>query len=68
MQKAMDPNLQSQVSGYMSSASRFLGESAKTGAAHLGGAMRSGGELAKRELGVDVGDMVRAGSSFHSCD
>ena len=57
IQKAADPALQSQLSGYMSQATKVLGDASRTGGAALGGAMRAGGELAKRDLGLDVGDL-----------
>ena len=60
MQKALDPNLRTQMSAYVSKAGEVLGEAGRQGGTALSGAMRAGSEVAKRDLGVDVGDLVRS--------
>jgi ADP-ribosylation factor GTPase-activating protein 1 len=57
LERATDPNLRDQVGGYLSTAAGTLADAGKQGSVALSGAMRAGGERAKRDLGVDVGDM-----------
>lgn len=54
--KATDPNLREQLSAYATQATTVLSEGARQGGHALSGAMKQGAELAKRDLGVDIGD------------
>ena len=54
--KATDPNLRDQLSAYATQATAVLSEGARQGGHALSGAMKQGAELAKRDLGVDLGD------------
>ncbi|GAA96465.1 uncharacterized protein L969DRAFT_23937 [Mixia osmundae IAM 14324] len=57
MQRVADPEFQAQLHGYASKATTVLGEAGRRGGETLAGGMRAGATIAKREIGVDVGDL-----------
>ncbi|SGY37690.1 BQ5605_C003g01861 [Microbotryum silenes-dioicae] len=57
LEKAVDPNLQSQLSGFVSKAGNVLGEASRTGGGYLAAGLQTSSQYLKREVGVDVGDM-----------
>lgn len=57
LERAVDPNLQSQFTSYVTRASTVLGEGARTGSQFLSTGLQSGSQILKRETGYDVGDL-----------
>ncbi|CAD6575688.1 MAG: Zn finger-containing GTPase- Activating Protein for ARF [Cyphobasidiales sp. Tagirdzhanova-0007] len=56
LSKAADPDLQSQLYGYVSNATKVVGEGARKGGELLGDGLRAGSGYA-RQQGYDVGDL-----------
>ncbi|GAA5922769.1 uncharacterized protein JCM15063_003420 [Sporobolomyces koalae] len=57
LERAHDPNLQSQFSTFLSTATSTIGSAARTGGQVLSTGLESGSQFLKRDLGVDVGDL-----------
>lgn len=57
LERAVDPTLQSQLSSYVSKASSVLGEASRRGGEALAAGLHTGGDLLRRDLGVNVGDL-----------
>ncbi|SCV67966.1 BQ2448_87 [Microbotryum intermedium] len=57
LEKAGDPHLQSQLSGFVAKAGTVLGEASRTGGGYLASGLQTSSQYLKREVGVDVGDM-----------
>ncbi|KAM0755819.1 ArfGap-domain-containing protein [Meredithblackwellia eburnea MCA 4105] len=57
MERAADPALSSQLSGYLSKAGSALSEGARVGGGALASGLQAGSSVIKRDLGYDVGDL-----------
>lgn len=57
MQRAADPNLQSQLSSYLQTAGSAISEASKRGGSVLATGLEVGSSTIKRDLGYDVGDL-----------
>ncbi|KAM0793617.1 hypothetical protein ACM66B_001050 [Microbotryomycetes sp. NB124-2] len=57
MERAVDPNLQSQLASYVTKGVSALGDGARQGGQLLSSGLHSGSEYLKRDIGLDVGDL-----------
>lgn len=57
LERAVDPNLQSQLSSYVSRAGTVLGSGARQGGQLLSTGLHSSSEILRREAGLNVGDL-----------
>ncbi|KAK4052865.1 Zn finger-containing GTPase- Activating Protein for ARF [Microbotryomycetes sp. JL221] len=57
LEKAGDPNLQSQLASYVTRGVSVIGDGARQGGQLLSSGLHSGSEYLKRDMGLDVGDL-----------
>ncbi|KAK4055082.1 Zn finger-containing GTPase- Activating Protein for ARF [Microbotryomycetes sp. JL201] len=57
LERAGDPNLQSQLASYVTKGVSVLGDGARQGGQLLSSGLHSGSEYLKRDMGLDVGDL-----------